>query len=768
MLATSLRGHKMNDSFYRAFEERYYAPREFIKTLRRQYLPFVTPLVAKYPHAPTFDIGCGRGEWLELMNEIGFKPYGVDLDQGMLNDCVELNLPMEKGDAVAFLKNLPSESQAVVTAFHVVEHISFEQLRLVVSESLRVLKPGGLLIMETPNPENIVVATRNFYIDPTHVKPIPQQLLSFLPEFYGFARVKTIRLQESKELRQSLELTLKDVFEGVSPDYAVIAQKIADQDLYHSLNTPFEGEYGLSFDDLANNYDLQIKSLVEKAQAQAEKAQAQAEKAQAQAEKAQAQAEKAQAQAEKAQAQAEQIFRIFNLVLSHLKLFIKQRPWLYRLITNMLRSLSGLHKRLSQLIKLIPSLFLSRSKENLLDDDFICKPNFSSTDPGIIKPKQLLLDVSVIVHGDAKSGIQRVVRSLLRDFIDNPPMNIDVRPIYFDGFRYKYANRFIATFTGKLDIDIPDENVYFCQDDTYLALDLNAHLTNSVHNLHMRLQLSGVRLYFIIYDILLIQHPEWWPEGTSSIFNAWMHSISKAATGLICISEAVAEDVRSWLNVNRPERLSNIVVSSFHLGADLESSLPTKGLPETAEPFLSSFISTRTFLMVGTLEPRKGHMQTLEAFELLWQKGLDIKLVIVGKRGWLVESLIGRINNHKELNKRLFWFEGISDEYLERIYAASTCLIAASEGEGFGLPLIEAAINKKPIIVRNIPVFREVAGNHASYFDGLKPGCLAQAISDWLELFEKGEHPSSEGMPILTWHQSAVNLRKLIELDQLD
>ena len=187
--------------FYRAFEERFYAPRSTIKKLRQQYLPFVQPLAALYPGAATFDIGCGRGEWLELMQELGMSPFGVDLDAGMLQGCHELNLPAEQGDAVAYLQTLADNSQAVVTAFHVVEHISFEQLTKVVIESLRVLQPGGLLIMETPNPENIVVATRNFYLDPTHLRPIPSLLLSFLPEHHGFARVHTLRLQESHELR---------------------------------------------------------------------------------------------------------------------------------------------------------------------------------------------------------------------------------------------------------------------------------------------------------------------------------------------------------------------------------------------------------------------------------------------------------------------------------------------------------------------------------------------------------------------------------------
>jgi O-antigen chain-terminating methyltransferase len=214
----------MNDGFYRAFEERYYAPREVIKGLRKQYLPFTHQLANIYPGSPTFDAGCGRGEWLELMTEQGFLPMGVDLDDGMLSACIELQLPAKKGDAIAQMSSLSNESQSVVTAFHVVEHVSFEQLRIFVSEALRVLKPGGLLIMETPNPENIAVSTRNFYLDPTHQRPIPPQLLAFVAEFEGFERVKTLRLQEPKDIASRENIGLTEVINFVSPDYAVIAK----------------------------------------------------------------------------------------------------------------------------------------------------------------------------------------------------------------------------------------------------------------------------------------------------------------------------------------------------------------------------------------------------------------------------------------------------------------------------------------------------------------------------------------------------------------
>ena len=245
----------MVDLFYRSFEERFYAPRSVIKNLRKQYLGFCKPLADLYYGAPCFDIGCGRGEWLELLLELGFSAHGVDLDEGMLQACKELNLSASKGDAIEHLARLPNESQAIVTAFHVVEHISFNQLVTLVSNALRVLKPGGLLIMETPNPENIVVATRNFYLDPTHQRPIPPLLLEFLPEYHGFSRTKTIRLQQNPHLETAESPNLNDVIEGASPDYAVIGQKKAEPKVLKLFDEEFLVDRGLTTHSLAARYD---------------------------------------------------------------------------------------------------------------------------------------------------------------------------------------------------------------------------------------------------------------------------------------------------------------------------------------------------------------------------------------------------------------------------------------------------------------------------------------------------------------------------------
>ncbi|MFL1490567.1 glycosyltransferase family 4 protein [Pseudomonas antarctica] len=379
--------------------------------------------------------------------------------------------------------------------------------------------------------------------------------------------------------------------------------------------------------------------------------------------------------------------------------------------------------------------------------------------------KQLLLDVSSIVQSDAKSGIQRVVRSLLQELLSSPPEGLIVRPIYYRAGEYCYANEFVnRVFSASADDAYgPDAPIDYAQGDIYLSLDLTMHLADELFPLHAQMRTGGVDVNFIVYDMLLVQRPDWWPAPTADYFTNWLKRITDVGAGLICISEAVAQELRDWVAINPPVRRDGGPrVKSFHLGADIASSMPSVGFPKNAQHVLAQLQARPSFLMVSTIEPRKGHAQTIAAFETLWAEGLDANLVIVGKRGWLVDSLIRAIEHHPKLNVRLFWLEGISDEYLEKVYGASTCLIAASEGEGFGLPLIEAAQHHLPMIARNIPVFREVAGDHAFYFEGLAPHLLAQAVREWLVLFNNGEHPRSVNMPWLTWEQSAHQLKQSI------
>lgn len=377
---------------------------------------------------------------------------------------------------------------------------------------------------------------------------------------------------------------------------------------------------------------------------------------------------------------------------------------------------------------------------------------------------KLLLDVSVIVHGDAKSGIQRVVRSLLSELLQRPPVGWQVIPIYFDGGIFREATRFIPG-SAVTQTNVKPPALAFANADIYLALDLNMHLAEAMHPMLERMRARGVTMNFVVYDLLLDQHPEWWVQPMPELFQSWLSSISVLADRLICISGAVASDMKTWLLRHRPVRdRGQPTVVSFHLGADIQGSLPSRGLPPDADSTLDSIRKRPSLLAVGTIEPRKGHAQLLDAMEILWAKGIDANLVLVGKQGWKVESLVKRLRAHHELNHRLLWLEGISDEFLEQVYAASSCLVAASLGEGFGLPLIEAAQKSMPILARDLPVFREVASTHASYFNGNEPEALAKAIEMWLYQFSRKEHIRSENMPWLTWKESATELIKLLDV----
>ncbi|CAM5235554.1 hypothetical protein RLIN73S_02549 [Rhodanobacter lindaniclasticus] len=162
--------------------------------------------------------------------------------------------------------------------------------------------------------------------------------------------------------------------------------------------------------------------------------------------------------------------------------------------------------------------------------------------------------------------------------------------------------------------------------------------------------------------------------------------------------------------------------------------------------------------MVGTVEPRKGHDQALAAFERLWEEGSDAALIIVGKRGWRIEELAARLASHPEAARRLFWFEGVSDEALEAVYQRASMLLAASWGEGFGLPLVEAAQRRLPILARDLAVFREVAGEGALYFRADSAGELVDALRDAVERWRNGSLPDPQAVAAISWAESTNQL----------
>lgn len=216
------------DAFYVAFEDQFRGSREEIRARLKVYLPRMADAKIGSQDAPILDIGCGRGEWLELLREAGYVARGLDSNRVMLDQCKTRELDVIEGDALTYLKSQPDASLGAVTGFHLIEHLPFPVLMNVIEESVRVLKPGGLVIFETPNPQNVLVGTHNFYIDPSHIKPLPSALVEFMLKYCGLEQVDIINLHPGDE---SLKLTGSPVAERFNQyfygeqDYAVIGYK---------------------------------------------------------------------------------------------------------------------------------------------------------------------------------------------------------------------------------------------------------------------------------------------------------------------------------------------------------------------------------------------------------------------------------------------------------------------------------------------------------------------------------------------------------------
>lgn len=372
--------------------------------------------------------------------------------------------------------------------------------------------------------------------------------------------------------------------------------------------------------------------------------------------------------------------------------------------------------------------------------------------------RQLLVDLSEFVCRDAGSGIQRVVRNIIREWRLSPPEGWRVEPVYasMDG-EYCYARRFFADFPGGEACEEQDDPIDYAPGDIFLALDLQNHIVVAKRAFFQEMRRTGVEVFFVVYDLLPLHMPSCFPPSVPEVFRKWL-SVVAESDGAFCISATVAGELSEWLKKHGPRRCHSFRIDWFHLGCDEYIPANPGFLSGEEERTIELLRNRPSFLMVGTVEPRKGHSQGLEAFNQLWDSGEDVSLVIVGRQGWMVDSLSEALRSHPERGKRLFWLEGVGDEFLEKVYDASACLLALSEGEGFGLPLVEAARHNLPIIARDIPVFREIAGEHAMYFSARDGRSLGECIRKWMELQKADVHPRSDDMPRLTWQESARQL----------
>ena len=368
--------------------------------------------------------------------------------------------------------------------------------------------------------------------------------------------------------------------------------------------------------------------------------------------------------------------------------------------------------------------------------------------------RRLLLDVSIISRHDAGTGIQRVVREIMLTLLEHPPQGLEIQLV---GETRKRGYCFLdwdgaASKPRLLDTVQPDA------ESSFIGLDLSLDAIVRHHAQLSRWRAHGVSVHFLVYDLLPVNHPGWFPPQLVKRFHRWCTELVLLADSLPTISRAVERDIQYWLLNSygvKPQQLPTVVLP---MGADFRPAQPERGVsPEIAE-FFSRSAQSWVILMVGTIEPRKGHAQVLDAFEVLWQQRCDLTLVIVGRPGWHTEALQARIRGHREKGQHLFWFDDASDLALQQLYQACHGVIIASFAEGFGLSLIEALSYGKPVLARDLSVFRERAQANVQYFSARYGQELAIAIFQWVE------HIKNTGMAEIfsptqsSWRDTAATL----------
>ncbi|WP_165865848.1 glycosyltransferase family 4 protein [Lucifera butyrica] len=370
------------------------------------------------------------------------------------------------------------------------------------------------------------------------------------------------------------------------------------------------------------------------------------------------------------------------------------------------------------------------------------------------QPSRLLIDVSFTIEARNHGGIQRVVKNITTQLCQKEQRGWHAMPVRSaKGKLYPcQGGRLFPAGPVPLS-DAQDACLQLEENDIFLLLDASWLYYDDCREVIAQItQLRG-RIYTVVYDLL----PVLFPSCADSRFSHWLETAVRESDGLVSISRTVADELAVYIQQQGLVHKQDLKIGYFHLGADIQV-LPAEAAvrPQVTEWFNDK--SRNLFLMVGTIAPRKGHAFALAAFERLWDAGVDVKLAIAGNN-WVCKDFAGRLLSHPEYGRRLIWFDNPTDAEILCCYRHAAALLFPSNAEGFGLPLMEAAQSGLPVLCSDIPVFREVAGEYATYFSLDDPQYLADMLKQWLN--QPGcLKPAAR--PGITWKQSAGQLLDII------
>ena len=412
---------------------------------------------------------------------------------------------------------------------------------------------------------------------------------------------------------------------------------------------------------------------------------------------------------------------------------------------------------------------------------------------------KIYLDCTHTYNSGQNTGIQRVVKNIVQNrFEVSKLFGIEIVPVVFYNKEYKKFDRFpdiratssikkykvknilkkvlsfFRKFFSKVKViddflhnpkfilklnsyyervfvsyHVEDEKVEFSQNDILLFLD--ATWLNSEYKFYESLKNRyGIKIVATIYDLIPINQSQFCSVDLTLTLKDWFEKSINLVDAYIGISKFVQKECYEYIKNSLNSDVLESKFDYFYLGANLKDFDLSK--VDIRDDFKNIFNTKNVFITVSTIEPRKNHKYIVDSFDKLWENGVDVRYVIIGKVGWEVDDFISRVKNHKEYNSRLFLLENIDDEHLLYAYKNSKALIFASFIEGFGLPIIESLHNKLQVLASDIGVHREIGRDFVSYFNLNDINSLIKLIED--DNFNK----NIDDFNWINWEESAKDL----------
>lgn len=365
--------------------------------------------------------------------------------------------------------------------------------------------------------------------------------------------------------------------------------------------------------------------------------------------------------------------------------------------------------------------------------------------------RAVYFDITSHSVSDVKTGIQRVVSKFL-DYL-NEAMGECYDMVCISGLGgYHVIEK--DTFMPRNDLIIAPK-----EGDIYLSIDSNPVQPYEYWDTLKSWQRSGCKIIACVYDLVYIKYPEYVADKNAVfLLSRWLKHAADNFDGLICISKTVEHELTEWMRKNEIKN-EKLKTGYFHLGGDfIHTSVQKK---DSAGIFFRQSCTNKpvTFLAVATIEPRKGYADLVEAFEKSAEKGAQAVLVIVGRTGWKYSETVQKIISSKYYNQSIYWFSDCEDNVLEILYQVADCYISGSYYEGFGLGIIEASKKGLPVLLRDIPVNREVSENKGFYYKNTND--LSEVIKKIAD--QKNILQEQKKISVLSWKESVAMAWKSIQ-----